>query len=86
MNRRILNDRQDSGTVSKLEVCTSYEPLAGGGDPSNSNFNVVSKYCDRAGVPQHKWPPPLLDQEFDVGVVASFGKLVTKKVISSFPL
>lgn len=77
---------QSSGSVSKLEVCTSFES---GGTSRDRSFNVVSKFCDTVGVPQHKWPPPLLlqdDPQFDIGVVASFGKLITKKVISSFPL
>lgn len=33
----------------------------------------------------HSWPPEIVDGEFDVGVVVSFGCLIHERLINKFP-
>lgn len=75
-----LHEAMSRGKViSHLEVCTS---------ESKSLISPVVEFCQKNEVKQHKWPPPSApdDNRFDLGIVASFGKLLTKEVINSFPL
>jgi len=76
--------------VSKLEVCTSSDRITTTSPDGvvTSLTNPVSDFCDIKGLQHHKWPPHLFENsqpDFDVGVVASFGKMLTSKIISSFP-
>ena len=74
--------------ITKLEVCTSFESVPW---KNLTDANVISQFCQSVGVQHHRWPPSddILNNDdtpnFDLGVVASFGKLLTKQVISAFP-
>jgi len=50
---------------------------------------IVAKYARKNNLRIHLWPPDIdhiQNSEFDLGVVASFGKLIPSTIISSFPL
>lgn len=48
---------------------------------------AVRVYAEQNNLVVHAWPPdPDALRGFDVGVVASFGRLIPKRVIDSFPL
>ena len=85
-----LHFRLQNRVVSKLEVCTSSDRITTTSPDGvvTSLTNPVSDFCDIKGLQHHKWPPHLVENsqpDFDVGVVASFGKMLTSKIISSFP-
>ena len=85
-----LHFRLQNRVVSKLEVCTSSDRITTTSPDGvvTSLTNPVSDFCDIKGLQHHKWPPYLFENsqpDFDVGVVASFGKMLTSKIISSFP-
>lgn len=47
---------------------------------------LVRQFSDRHNITVHKWPPDVSKcKEFDLGVIASFGHLVPKKIIEAFP-
>lgn len=48
---------------------------------------AVSKFAEENNLNVHLWPPDtdLIRKHFDLGVVASFGKLIPGRVIESFP-
>jgi len=54
--------------------------------PMKTLTPAVVKYAKKNDLKLHVWPPDLSEEKFDLGVVASFGKLIPEKVISSFPL
>jgi len=67
------------GVVNRLEVvCLQMKSLV----------PQVSQYAKNNSIPVHLWPPctDYISQNFDLGVVASFGRLIPGRIISSFPL
>lgn len=62
--------------LSKLEVVTTVKGKA----------NAVKLYADKENLKLHKWPPSIGVEEFDVGIVVSFGHLIPKNIIDQFPL
>ena len=70
---------EEYGRISRLEVtCLSMKSLV----------PEVTKFSKKNNLNIHIWPPDLdhISQNFDLGVVASFGKLIPSKIIQSFPL
>ena len=70
---------EESGSISSLEVtCLHMKSLV----------PAVTKFSQEKNLNIHIWPPDLdyISQNFDLGVVASFGKLIPSKIIQSFPL
>jgi len=65
------------GCVKELEVTCL---------PMKSLVPAVAKYAKENDLKLHSWPPDIPEKKFDLGVVASFGKLIPEKVISCFPL
>lgn len=66
-----------SGLINKLAVVTSIKI------PSNP----VQKYAEKENIQIHRWP--LIDfenQNYDIGLVVSFGHLIPEDVINKFPL
>ena len=64
--------------ISKLEVCCS---------EMKHLVQVVKLYSMEAGIRVHSWPPSdISSEDFDLGVVASFGHLIPKATIDTFPL
>ena len=64
-----------------LEVCTSQ---------MKHLIQPVKVYAEQESIPVHSWPPDpsnvIKQLDFDLGVVASFGHLIPKNIIDSFPL
>ena len=57
--------------------------------PMRSLVTAVAKFGWANNLKMHTWPPDIdliKQQQFDLGVVASFGKLVPRSIIESFPL
>merc|ERR1711892_723774 len=54
--------------------------------PMKTLVPAVVKYAKENDLKLHEWPPDVEGGKLDLGVVASFGKLIPAKVISSFPL
>jgi len=54
--------------------------------PMKTLTPAVAKYAKDNNLRLHVWPPELPAGNFDLGVVASFGKLIPEKVIATFPL
>ena len=53
--------------------------------PEGTIGKKVVKYCDKHQIVHHDWPPcTTLCQEFDVGIVSSFGHLIPSNIIDSF--
>ena len=70
--------KKEQGCVSKLEVtCLNMKSLV----------PAVTKFAQKNKLNVHMWPPDLdhIEQNFDLGVVASFGKLIPSTVIEAFP-
>lgn len=65
------------GCVKELEVTCL---------PMKTLVPAVAKYAKENDLKLHSWPPDIPEKKFDLGVVASFGKLIPEKVISSFTL
>nr|CAB3264047.1 methionyl-tRNA formyltransferase, mitochondrial [Phallusia mammillata] len=63
--------------VSRLEVV--YLPQSKGQELA------VQKFAQKAKLPIHEWKQIQNVEEFDVGVVVSFGKLIPRSLIKSFP-
>eukprot|EP00088_Acartia_fossae_P071475 TRINITY_DN980_c0_g1_i4.p1 TRINITY_DN980_c0_g1~~TRINITY_DN980_c0_g1_i4.p1 ORF type:complete len:375 (-),score=51.36 TRINITY_DN980_c0_g1_i4:158-1282(-) len=70
---RKLHERQRLKVINHLEVCC----ISDSGTP-------VCKYAKENGLKMHLYPPPIDSGQFDLGVVASFGKLISSSVISKF--
>jgi len=68
-----LHTREKLNVINHLEVCCI----------SNSGTSVY-KYAQKNGIKTHLYPPKIDTGQFDVGVVASFGKLISSSVISKF--
>ena len=57
--------------------------------PMKSLTPAVTEYARHHGLDLYYWPPDpgvIAQQEFDLGVVASFGRLLPASLISAFPL
>jgi len=70
--------RSSSGCVSRLEVtCLNMKSLV----------PAVSRFAEEHNLNLHLWPPDTehIKRNFDLGVVASFGKLIPNRIIESFP-
>ena len=67
----------ESSVISKLEVCCS---------EMKHLVQVVKSYSLESGLKIHNWPPDIEPQDFDLGVVASFGHLIPRRIIDTFPL
>ncbi|XP_039214804.1 methionyl-tRNA formyltransferase, mitochondrial isoform X2 [Crotalus tigris] len=63
--------------VDHLEVVTL--------PPSHSKVLPVKKYAEQFHLPVHIWPDVGACENFDVGVVASFGRLLSEDLILKFP-
>lgn len=73
---RLTDEMRTTKTVSKLEVVSS-----------KWHLNPVRLFGQKEGLVIHEWPiDPHVISDFDIGVVASFGHLIPKQVIDSFPL
>ncbi len=73
--------QRPQGCVSHLEVCVS--PKGKKSSPS-----PVSAFAARQGLRTHEHPlevAEVVETEFHLGVVASFGHLISKKIIEAFP-
>lgn len=66
--------------VSKLEVVTSYK----------TRKNLVKTYAERNKITVHNYAEvkdnPDLCDDFDLGVVVSFGHLIPERIINCFKL
>ena len=70
----------EGGCVSGLELTCL---------PMRTLVTAVAKFGWANNLKIHTWPPDIeliKQQHFDLGVVASFGKLVPRNIIQSFPL
>ncbi|XP_060550762.1 methionyl-tRNA formyltransferase, mitochondrial isoform X1 [Pantherophis guttatus] len=63
--------------VDHLEVVTL--------PPSHSKVLPVKKYAEQFQLPVHIWPDVGSCESFDIGVVASFGRLLSEDLIRKFP-
>uniref|UniRef100_A0A8C6VQZ5 methionyl-tRNA formyltransferase n=1 Tax=Naja naja TaxID=35670 RepID=A0A8C6VQZ5_NAJNA len=68
---------QEKPLVDHLEVVTL--------PPSHSKVLPVKKYAEQLQLPIHIWPDVGAWETFDVGVVASFGRLLSEDLIQKFP-
>ncbi|XP_030751420.1 methionyl-tRNA formyltransferase, mitochondrial-like [Sitophilus oryzae] len=53
---------------------------------TNSNKNPIWKFAEKHDLNIQKWPPDLIQNEYDLGVVVSFGHLIPENIINKFPL
>ncbi|KAM4749046.1 methionyl-tRNA formyltransferase, mitochondrial [Rhinophrynus dorsalis] len=75
---KILNKfRTEEPVVGRLEVVTLPSSLPKG--------LPVKNYAVDHGIPVHEWPDTGQCDQFDVGVVASFGRLLSQELILKFP-
>ncbi|XP_055524586.1 methionyl-tRNA formyltransferase, mitochondrial [Wyeomyia smithii] len=77
---RILNENRKAtnGTVRSLEVVTSFK----------AKKNPLKQYAQAEGLRLHDWPLRYsnVQQDFDLGIVVSFGHLIPEALISAFRL
>ncbi|XP_056427713.1 methionyl-tRNA formyltransferase, mitochondrial [Hyla sarda] len=69
--------KAQEGVVGRLEVVSLPSSLPKG--------LPVAKYATGEGIPFHQWPDIGPCDQFDVGVVASFGRLLSEDLILKFP-
>ncbi|KAM5169992.1 methionyl-tRNA formyltransferase, mitochondrial [Mantella aurantiaca] len=69
--------KTEEALVGRLEVVSLPSSLP--------NELPVSNYANDKGLPMHKWPDTGQCHKFDVGVVASFGRLLSENLILKFP-
>ena len=77
---RLHQECEEGGCVSGLELTCL---------PMRTLVTAVAKFGWANNLKIHTWPPDIeliKQQHFDLGVVASFGKLVPRNIIQSFPL
>ena len=77
---RLHQECEEGGCVSDLELTCL---------PMRTLVTAVAKFGWANNLKIHTWPPDIeliKQQHFDLGVVASFGKLVPRNIIQSFPL
>jgi len=69
-----MNDSRSP--ISRLEVCcTDFKKLV----------QPVKKFAQESNLRIHSFPPEIQCGEFDLGVVASFGHLLSSNLINKFP-
>ncbi|XP_063216946.1 methionyl-tRNA formyltransferase, mitochondrial isoform X3 [Bacillus rossius redtenbacheri] len=73
---KILYEELRTGIVSRLDVVTSL----------NSKRNPVRSFAMQHKLAIYGWPYSTIEEEYDVGVVVSFGHLIPERDIASFPL
>ncbi len=76
---------ESNGTISHLEVCCSPPSKSAG---PNRQPGPVRRFSGQGGLVLHHHPvssSALSEGRFDLGVVASFGHLIPKRVIQAFP-
>ncbi|XP_018427747.1 PREDICTED: methionyl-tRNA formyltransferase, mitochondrial [Nanorana parkeri] len=69
--------KTEEALVGRLEVVSLPSSLPKG--------FPVTNYANDQGLPVHKWPDTGQCNKFDVGVVASFGRLLSEDLIVKFP-
>ncbi|XP_048338167.1 methionyl-tRNA formyltransferase, mitochondrial isoform X1 [Sphaerodactylus townsendi] len=74
---RVARDLGPDPLVDRLEVVTLQSPPLKG--------HAVKKYAEQFLLPVYLWPETGPCENFDVGVVASFGRLLSKDLILKFP-
>ena len=69
--------RRNGSCIKRLESCNI----------ANKNTkSIVSEHCHKHKINLHTWPPDLkLCQEFDLGIVSSFGRMIPARIINAFP-
>ena len=77
LNQRLGNDKS---SIRHLEVVTTV-----------SSSNIVKRAADKLQLTSHIWPQTdaLISRssvQFDLGILASFGQLIPRRLIESFPL
>lgn len=72
---RVVCDNKKKKIVDQLEVVCL---------PEKRNRLPVKQYAQQQNIPVHTWPQ-LPNTDFDIGVVVSFGKLISNSVIQRFP-
>uniref|UniRef100_A0A8C5S8X6 methionyl-tRNA formyltransferase n=1 Tax=Laticauda laticaudata TaxID=8630 RepID=A0A8C5S8X6_LATLA len=75
--RWVFRGEEPDQIVDHLEVVTL--------PPSHSKVLPVKKYAEQLQLPIHIWPDVGAWENFDVGVVASFGRLLSEDLIQKFP-
>ena len=71
---KILFHNKSKAHVDHIEVCSS------------SYENAIGKFCKQNQIPFSKWPDLERSKQFDVGVVSSFGHLISSRIIKSCKL
>ena len=77
---KIGEDCEKQTVMGKLEVCTSQ---------MKHLIQPVKVYAEQENLIVRPWPPDpsvIKREGFDLGVIASFGHLIPKKIIEAFPL
>lgn len=73
----VFVNRKTTSVITKLDVVT------------RGDSNPIRKYAKMNQLDYHKWPisaQTIKDHNYDVGVVVSFGHMISEDVINSFPL
>ncbi|KAL5016378.1 hypothetical protein ScPMuIL_005967 [Solemya velum] len=52
---------------------------------SNKGKTAVRKYANEAGLAVHDWPIPTWQDQYDAGILVSFGHLIPERIIHMFP-
>ena len=63
--------------MTHIEVCSP---------PMKTLVPKVRSFSEEHDLKLHGWPPDVGGNKFDLGVVASFGRLIPKAVIDAFPM
>ncbi|PNF23984.1 hypothetical protein B7P43_G09285 [Cryptotermes secundus] len=74
--KMLFRELQDGGFVKQLAVVTSLK----------AKKNPVRDFAVAAELAAFNWPFHAVPGDFDVGLVSSFGHLISKSIIESFPL
>ncbi|XP_029354281.1 methionyl-tRNA formyltransferase, mitochondrial [Echeneis naucrates] len=87
---RLLFFGSDNFAVESLKLLTSNSSSSGDIVESIEVVTLsgdvpVKKFAEQNHLPLHKWPPNIVDGQFDVGVVVSFGCLLHEGLINKFP-
>ncbi|XP_058796329.1 methionyl-tRNA formyltransferase, mitochondrial isoform X2 [Phymastichus coffea] len=72
----LFNEYKQKRLLQRLEIVTNYK----------GQENSLIAYATENNIAVHSWPPQIKDNEFDIGVVVSFGHLIPSKMIKLFPL
>ncbi|XP_029284648.1 methionyl-tRNA formyltransferase, mitochondrial isoform X2 [Cottoperca gobio] len=85
---RLLFFGSDHFAVESLKLLTSNRSSSGGIVESLEVVTLsddvpVKRFAQQNHLPVHRWPPNIVDGQFDVGVVVSFGRLLHERLINS---